>query len=160
MKTTGFAKPTPPGWPRLSSALYCRDAREAIAWYQRAFGFQVEILVDAPDGSVMHSEIRFGDAMVMVAEGGADREARFGVAGRAPVAVGGANTQSLFLYVDDVDAHCAQARAAGARITSEPTDNDYGPDYWCDRSYACVDPDGHLWWFSQRLRNPPGHPAP
>ncbi|HEV6964713.1 VOC family protein [Roseateles sp.] len=160
MKTTGFAKPPPPGWPRLSSVVYCENAREAIAWYQRAFGFTAEIVVDAPDGSVMHSELRFGEAIVMVSEGGAGREARFGVPGRAPRTVGGLNTQGLFLYVDDVDAHCAQARAAGANVTYELTENDYGPDYWRDRSYGCVDPDGHLWWFSQRLRNPPGHPAP
>jgi uncharacterized glyoxalase superfamily protein PhnB len=147
--------PTPPGWPRLSTAVYVKHAREAIAWYQRAFSFEVVIVVDAPDGSVAHSELRYGEAIVMVAEGSAEREARFGVAGRAPKAIGGANTQNLFLYVDDVDAHCAQARAAGANVTYELVDNDYGAEYWCDRSYGCVDPDGHLWWFSQRLRNPP-----
>lgn len=149
-------KPTPPGWPRLSSAIYCENAREAIAWYCQAFGFSVEIVVDAPDGSVMHSELRYGEAIVMVAEGSAACAPRFGVTGRAPKVIGGAITQSLFLYVDDVDAHCAQARAAGAAVTYEPVDNDYGADYWCDRSYGCTDPDGHLWWFSQRLRNPPG----
>ncbi|NCT82555.1 MAG: aminotransferase [Comamonadaceae bacterium] len=148
-------KPTPPGWPRLSSALYCEDARAAIAWYCKAFGFTVEIVVDAPDGSVMHSELRYGEAIVMVAEGGAGRAPRFGITGRAPRAAGGVNTQTLFLYVDDVDAHCDRAREAGARLTYELADNDYGTDYWCDRSYGCVDPDGHLWWFSQRLRNPP-----
>jgi len=148
-------KPTPPGWPRLSSALFCSDARTAIDWYQRAFGFTVEIIVDAPDGSVSHSEIRYGEAMMMVSEGSAAQQARFGVVGRAPKEAGGINTQTLLLYVDDVDAHCAKARAAGANVTFELTDNDYGPAYWCDRSYGCVDPDGHLWWFSQRLRNPP-----
>ena len=148
-------KPTPPGWPRLSPAVYCEDARAAIAWYQRAFGFTAQIVVDAPDGSVLHSELRYGEAIVMVTEGAIGRGARFGAPGRAPRGLDGANTQSLFLYVDDVDAHCAQARAAGARVTCEPTDNDYGAEHWCDRTYACVDPDGHLWWFSQRLRNPP-----
>jgi uncharacterized glyoxalase superfamily protein PhnB len=148
-------KPTPPGWPRLSPAVYCENAREAIAWYQRAFGFTAQIVVDAPDGSVLHSELRYGEAIVMVAEGAVSRGVRFGVPGHAPRALQGTNTQSLFLYVDDVDAHCAQARAAGARVVYEMTENDYGADYWCDRTYACVDPDGHLWWFSQRLRNPP-----
>ena len=154
MKTVGFAKPTPPGWPRLSPAIYCDDPRAAIAWYCQAFGFEVVIVVDGPDGGVAHSEIRFGEAIVMVSQNSADREARFGVTGSSPRALGGANTQSLFLYVDDVDAHCARARAAGARVTYELTDNDYGPDHWTDRTYGCVDPDGHLWWFSQRLRNP------
>ena len=148
-------KPTPPGWPRLSSAIYCENAREAVAWYEKAFGFERVIVVDAPDGSVMHSELRYGEAIVMVAEGSAAREARFGVSGRAPAVIGGAITQSLFLYVDDVEAHCAQAVAAGARVTYALADNDYGPEYWTDRSYGCLDPDGHLWWFSQRLRDPP-----
>ncbi|MCE4557314.1 VOC family protein [Roseateles cellulosilyticus] len=147
-------KPTPPGWPRLSTAIYCENAREAIAWYQRAFGFTVEMVVDAPDGSIRHSELRFGEAMIMVSEGSASQTARFGVPGHAPRVVGGVNTQNLFIYVDDVDAHCARARAAGARVTEPLADNDYGPDHWTDRTYACVDPDGHLWWFSQRLRNP------
>ena len=152
-------KPTPPGWPRLSTAVYCENAREAIAWYQKAFGFTVEIVVDGPDGDVMHSELRYGEAMVMVSEGNAERDVRFGVPGRSPKVLGGANTQNLMLHVDDCDAHCAQARAAGARITSEPQDHDYGAEYWCDRSYGCVDPDGHLWWITQRLRNPPGTEA-
>ncbi len=149
-------KPSPPGWPRLSSALHCDPARAAIAWYQRAFGFELLFVVDAPDGSVMHSELRFGEALIMVSEGGPDQAAKFGPPGRAPKHLGGSNTQTLMLYVDDVDAHCAQALAAGAVVTMALTDNDYGPAYWLDRSYGCTDPDGHLWWFSQRLRNPPG----
>jgi len=48
--------------------------------------------------------------------------------------------------VDDVDAHYAHARAAGAEITEEPTDQDYG-----DRRYTVVDPEGHRWFFFQHL---------
>jgi uncharacterized glyoxalase superfamily protein PhnB len=62
------------------------------------------------------------------------------------------NTQSLCVYVDDVDAHCERARAAGAKIIREPKTTDYGDKYWTDRSYGAVDPEGHLWWFMQRLR--------
>ena len=61
---------------------------------------------------------------------------------------------NLMIYVDDVEAHCEKARAAGAKIVSEPKTTDYGADYWTDRSYECVDPGGHHWWFCQRLRNP------
>jgi len=60
----------------------------------------------------------------------------------------------MMVYVDDVEAHCAQARAAGARIVSEPAITDYGEDYWTDRGYECEDLEGHHWWFYQRLRNP------
>lgn len=147
-------KPTPPGWPRLSSAVYCDDARAAIDWYQRAFGFEVVIVVDDGEGGVAHSELRFGEALIMVSAPNAERDGRFGAQGRSPRSLGGVNTQSLMLYVDDVDAHCARAAAAGARVTYALTTNDYGPDHWTDRTYACVDPEGHLWWFCQRLRNP------
>lgn len=71
---------------------------------------------------------------------------------RSPRSLDGANTQSLMLYVDDVDAHCARARAAGAVIDAEPSVNDYGEEYWSDRSYGCSDPEQHHWWFAQRLR--------
>jgi len=72
--------------------------------------------------------------------------------GRSPRALGGANTQILCLYVDDVEAHCAHARRSGATIVQEPTTSDYGEDYWVDRSYSALDPEGHMWFFSQRMR--------
>jgi uncharacterized glyoxalase superfamily protein PhnB len=55
------------------------------------------------------------------------------------------------VYVDDVEAHCAKARAAGATITTEPKTSDYGADYWTDRSYGVTDCGGHSWWFVQRI---------
>jgi uncharacterized glyoxalase superfamily protein PhnB len=57
------------------------------------------------------------------------------------------------VYIDDVDAHCARARAAGATIASEPATTDYGDGYWVDRSYEAVDPEGHHWWIAQRIQN-------
>jgi len=69
----------------------------------------------------------------------------------SPHAVDGRITQALCVCVDDADAHCARARAAGAIIAEEPTTHDYGDDYWADRTYGCLDPEGHLWWFMQRL---------
>src|SRR5256885_12656457 len=47
-------------------------------------------------------------------------------------------------------AHCARARAAGARIVAEPKTTDYGEDYWTDRGYEAEDLGGHRWWFYQR----------
>ena len=142
----------PPGWPRLSSTLLYDDARAAIAWLTEAFGFEVRLVVDASDGTVAHSQLAYGEALIMVGEGGAARAPRFGVALRSPRHLGGANSQSLLLHVDDVDAHCARARAAGAIIVAEPELHDYGPEYWADRSYGALDCDGHLWWFTQRVR--------
>ncbi|MCY3704472.1 MAG: VOC family protein [Gammaproteobacteria bacterium] len=70
---------------------------------------------------------------------------------RSPQAAGGANTQALCVFVDDVDAHCEHAREAGAAITTEPATQDYGEGYWTERTYAARDPEGHHWWFLQRL---------
>jgi uncharacterized glyoxalase superfamily protein PhnB len=141
-------KPTPPGWPRLSSSLYYDDPRAAIDWLCKAFGFEVRLLVEGDGGRIEHSELTFGDALIMVA--GADKADRFPYM-RSPSKVGGANTQNLMLYVDDVEAHCRRAREAGAEITNELATHDYGADYWTDRGYECRDPGGHHWWFTQRL---------
>ena len=143
--------PTPPGWPRLSTSLYYQDAAAMIDWLCNAFAFDLRLKVEGDGGRIEHSEIIFGEAVVMV---GSERPAtRWGVNMLSPKTAN-ANTQGLMLYVDDVDAHCAQARAAGARIVDEPSVHDYGEDYWADRSYGALDPGGHLWWFSQRLRTP------
>jgi uncharacterized glyoxalase superfamily protein PhnB len=144
-------KPTPPGWPRISSALYYDDASEAIDWLCRAFGFQVRIKVESDGGKVEHSELEYGDGLIMVADN--SKSAKFPQV-KSPSQVGGANTQNMMVYVDDVESHCRRAREAGAVIVSEPTTVDYGEEYWSDRGYECKDIGGHHWWFYQRLRNP------
>ncbi len=135
----------PAGWPRISSALYYDDAPAAIDWLGRAFGFETRLKVEGSDGGIVHSELVFGGGVVMVAS--ASREAHR----RSPRSIDGANTQGLFAYVDDVEGHCARARAAGARIVSEPATSDYGGEWWTDRLYEAEDPEGHRWWFGQRM---------
>ena len=39
-------------------------------------------------------------------------------------------------------------------ILDEPKVHDYGPDYWADRSYGATDCEGHVWWITQRIRDP------
>jgi uncharacterized glyoxalase superfamily protein PhnB len=140
--------PTPPpaGWPRISSALFYDDAAAAIEWLEKAFGFTTRLRVEDGAGAIVHSELELDGGVVMVAS------ARDGK--QSPRSLGGANTQALCIYVDDVDAHCERARANGASIVSEPTDKDYGEEYWADRGYEALDCEGHTWWFTQRLRNP------
>jgi len=144
--------PTPPGWPRISSALYYEHAALAIAWLCEAFGFEVRLKVEGDEGRIEHSELTFGGGLIMVGEA-SGREERFPYR-RAPSQVAGVNTQNLMIYVDDVEAHCARARAAGAKIVSELTTTDYGEEYWSDRGYECEDLGGHHFWFYQRLRSP------
>jgi uncharacterized glyoxalase superfamily protein PhnB len=51
----------------------------------------------------------------------------------------------VYVYVDDVDARCRRARAAGARIESEPEDKPWG-----DRMYTARDREGNQWYFATR----------
>jgi uncharacterized glyoxalase superfamily protein PhnB len=145
-------KPPPPDWPRIASAAYYDDPAAAIDWLCKAFGFHLRLKVEGEGGAIVHSELEYGEGVVMVGDAkGAGSAYR-----ASPRAARGVNTQNMMVYVDDVEAHCARARSAGATIVKEPTTSDYGGDYWADLGYEAADPEGHHWWFYQRLRNPPG----
>ncbi len=141
-------KPTPAGWPRMSSAVFYDDARAAIDWLCRAFGFEARLVVEGDGGSIEHSELTLGEGLIMVGVAARPETAYQ----RSPRSLGGANTQTLCIHIDDVDTHCAAARAAGAKIVREPKTTDYGAEYWADRTYEAVDPEGHHWYFMQRMR--------
>ena len=115
----------------------------------KAFGFDVRMKIVSDDGELLHSQLVYGDGVIMVADTSRASE-RTQI--RTPSQVGGGNTQSMMVYVDDVEAHYARAREAGATIISELETMDHGEDYWSDRGYECEDIGGHHWWFYQRLR--------
>jgi uncharacterized glyoxalase superfamily protein PhnB len=142
------------GWPTISSALFYEDAAKAIDWLCKAFGFDVRLRVEGEGGRIEHSELTFGEGVVMVGTAGADAGKPGRPPCRSPRSVGGANTQSLCLQVDDVDAHFTRARAAGAKVVMEPADQDYGEEYGAHRCYGAVDPEGHHWWFMKVVRAP------
>jgi uncharacterized glyoxalase superfamily protein PhnB len=148
-------KPTPQGWPRLSSALFYDDAAKAIDWLCHAFGFEVRLKVEGDGGKIVHSELTYGgDALIMVSQSGIKPHLPLQPRGASPASLGGANTQSILLFVDSTDEHHARAKAAGAVIVDEPKVHDYGAEYWADRLYAALDLEGHLWWFTERVRDP------
>ncbi|CAN7319807.1 VOC family protein [Phenylobacterium sp. LjRoot164] len=122
------------------SALFYQDPKAALAWLEKAFGFELVMLLEDADGNVAHSQMEFGDSYVMIGqEWSADH--------KSPKSVGGKNTQTVHVQLDsDIDAHCARARAAGAEIMAEPETQFYG-----DRTYRCRDPEGHIWTVSQTV---------
>jgi uncharacterized glyoxalase superfamily protein PhnB len=139
-------KPTPKDWPRISSGVYYDDPAAAIEWLCKAFGFEVRLKVEGEGGEIVHSELTYGEGLIMVGSSGRH-------AGRvSPRAVGGKNTQSMMIFVDDAVAHCAHARASGAKILQEPEVHDYGDEYWADKTYEAEDPEGHRWWLTERVR--------
>jgi uncharacterized glyoxalase superfamily protein PhnB len=137
-------KPTPDGWPRISASVFYDEPKLAIEWLCRVFGFEVRLIVETGDGSIAHSELVYGDGLVMV--GGVSKR-DFSQSPRQSRC----NTQSLMVIVDDVEAHHARSKAHGVELFQELKVSDYGPEYWTDRSYGAVDCEGHRWWFSQRM---------
>lgn len=127
--------------PSFIPALVYKDNRAALTWLQNAFGFEAsEVLTDS-DGHIVHAEMSHGDGVVMIGSEWADWT-------KSPASLGGKNTQRVHVRLArDIDGHCARARAAGAVIAMEPADQFYG-----DRTYMAVDPEGHHWTFAQSVR--------
>jgi uncharacterized glyoxalase superfamily protein PhnB len=145
-------KPAPRDWPRLSSSVFYQDAAAAIEWLCDAFGFQVRLKIEGEKGRIEHSELVYGEALIMVGQESVNSDRPWKRRLRSPKSLNGLSTQSIMLFVDDADAHCTHARARGAQIVEEPALHDYGEDYWADRSYGVLDLEGHMWWITQRVR--------
>lgn len=119
--------------PNIFPALRYADAAKALRWLHEAFGFEQVMSVPGEGDTVAHAEMRLGAGTIMFGSGkpepsqSADpRDAPF----------------TIYVAVQDPDAHCATARAAGAEITMELTDMDYG-----SREYAARDFEGNHWSF-------------
>jgi uncharacterized glyoxalase superfamily protein PhnB len=113
------------------------DPRAAITWLGTAFGFTPLMVTESPDGSIGHVELAFDGGIVML---GATREDQWNV--HTPRELGGAATNSIYIVVDDADAHHARAMAAGAEVLIPLGDTSYG-----SREYTVRDPEGHIWGF-------------
>jgi len=124
----------------LSSALCYRDPKAALRFLEAAFGFEVVMLIEDDQGALAHSEMRHGDALIMIGNEWTEDH-------KSPASIGGKNTQTIHIRVEtDCDAHCERARAAGFEILAEPATQFYG-----DRTYRCRDPEGHIWTIGQTV---------
>jgi uncharacterized glyoxalase superfamily protein PhnB len=110
----------------ISPIISYRDLRPAIDFLCDAFGFERHALHEGEDGELQHVELRLGDGVIMP----------------APLRGGEPGHAQLYVVVDDADAHHDRAKAAGASITMELRDTDYG-----SRDYAAADPEGNTWYF-------------
>lgn len=117
-----------------------RDIAAAIDWLCAALGFEKHTVVKAETGAVLYAQLTFGNAMLMLAP---VRDSHLDRFMKQPDEIGGAETQSCYLVVDDADAHYAKAKAAGAEIVIDIHDDDHDGG----RGYSCRDPEGHIWNF-------------
>ncbi len=124
----------------ITPYLLYEDCAGALDWLAQAFGFEEVLRSIAPDGeTVWHAEMRLGDAAIYMGDPGDEY--------RNPRRLG-ATTVGFYVGVDgDVDEHYERAKAAGATILEEPTDQEYG-----DRRYTAEDPEGHHWYFAQKVK--------
>src|SRR5262245_39139487 len=121
--------------PNVYPCLFYSNAPVAIDWLCRAFGFTQAMVVPGDTGSIIHAELRAGCGTIMLSSASNARGYM------SPRDLAGVN-QLVCVYVDDPDAHHAQAVAAGAEISKAPSDTSYG-----SRDYVARDLEGHLWVF-------------
>jgi uncharacterized glyoxalase superfamily protein PhnB/DNA-binding XRE family transcriptional regulator len=114
------------------------DDGTTVDWIVKTFGFGVRLRIPGPRGQVVHGELTVGNGLIMVAAP-SDEEGW-----KTPKMVG-TRTQTLYIMVDDVNAHFSHARASGAKILMEPHDA-HG-----HRRYLTEDPEGHRWWFASPI---------
>ena len=123
---------------RIIPLLTYQDIAAAHDFLVSAFGFSSGGVHRTSEGKAIHGEVRAGNAAIWLHHVGSGLD--------SPKTVDVANS-GLVVHVDDVDAHFEHARAAGARIDSEPVDQPYG-----QREYGARDPEGHRWWFAAPVK--------
>jgi uncharacterized glyoxalase superfamily protein PhnB len=116
--------------PTIFPTLKYDDAHAAIEFLTTALGFERHAVHETDDGKVAHAELSHGDGMVMLGSRGTEPE-RYD-SGRAVI----------YVVVEDPDALHDRAKAAGAEIVAELSDQDYG-----SRDFAAADPEGNVWSF-------------
>ncbi len=119
----------------LSHVVY-QDLPAAIDWLIRTFGFVEHFRYGKP---INGAQLHIGDAYIMV------KQAKPGESSPARLGFG---TQSLTIFVEDVEAHFQRAKSAGARIVEDLHETEYG-----EFQYGVEDLDGHHWLFSRHARN-------
>lgn len=116
-----------------------QNVGSALEWLTRAFGFIGHYRYQDNDGNVQGAQMHLGDAWIML------NSAR---PGRASPAQVGCSTQSLTVFVEDVDSHYVRAKDAGVAIFEELHETVYG-----ERQYGAEDLEGHHWLFSRHARD-------
>ena len=133
--------------PSVIPMLSYEDGPAALDWLALAFGFRERARMLGPDGSLAHGEMETGGGLIMLATPTPDYESpRRHREGCEPARRWSAVPwviDGVLVLVEDLDAHYAQAREAGATILSEPEDGPPG------RRYRAEDPEGHRWMFLQ-----------
>jgi PhnB protein len=135
------AKAIPKGHHTVTPSLFVAGAAKAIDFYKKALGAEELMRFPAPDGTIMHAELRIGDSIIMLGDEMPDQ------GGRGPKSIGGTPV-SFFVYGENVDAAWKRAVDAGAKPIVPLADQ-----FWGDRTGCLEDPFGHQWWLAQHIKD-------
>lgn len=130
----------PKDMPRITPHLFYNDVSAAMDWLVKAFDFEVRLRMVDKQGVVVHGELEVADSLVMLGLAGENET------WESPVKHNGGISERLYVFVDNLDAHYERALNCGAKIIRPPADQ-----FWGDRVYECIDPEGHTWKFAQHL---------
>jgi len=133
---TNFAKPD--ATSNVIPGLRYRDAIKMIEWLCRYMGFEKQAVYPGADGKVMHAQLTFGKGMIML--GSVDNGTPSSKMTKQPDEMGGAETQSPYLIVSNIEGMYASVQAGGASITMPLEEKEYG-----GKAFSCADPEGHIW---------------
>ena len=123
----------PAGYRTLTPGCTLRGAAQAIQLYQQIFGARTRVRMDAPDGTVAHAELEFGDSLLMLGEA----SEQFPPHGAR-----------LMMYVPDVDALFQRAVAAGFTVNAP-----LQVQFWGDRTGRVTDPHGNEWYLATHVED-------
>jgi len=125
----------------VSISLTVTDMKQAMSFYQKAFGFQKRGMMNGPDGRPMHGELTLRGITLMLGPEipGFTKSAK--TLGGSPV--------SLYLLVEDADKVFAKAIKQGATVKMPVTDM-----FWGDRCGSLIDPDGYQWSVGTHIAEP------
>lgn len=139
---TSSVKPIPEGMHTVTPHLICRNASDAIAFYEKAFGAVELFRMLGPNGKIAHAQIKIGNSVLMMT----DESDECGMAG--PLTLKGTPV-SLYLYVENADQAFDRAVSAGVSVKMPLADM-----FWGDRWGAVEDPFGHHWHIATHKSDP------
>lgn len=132
-------------------ALRYRDLGAAVVWLCEVFDFKQGKMLANEDGHLIYAELSFGDSMVML---GSMHDQNVGRLFKQPDEIGGAETQTCYLLIDDVEAQYDRAKLAGAEFVSVISHDDSEA-----LSFGCRDIEGHIWFFGEHAPRAPAKPS-
>ncbi|NNK89502.1 MAG: glyoxalase, partial [Saprospiraceae bacterium] len=112
------------------------DATTAIEWLCNTLGFKKLLVVPDEKGTIVHAQLSLGTGIIMI---GSESNNEYGLHVRPPYKLENINTQSPYIYIENIEAHYNHTKSSGADIVIELREEEYG-----GKHYLVRDPEGHL----------------